>query len=401
MPSTSGVNRLIYLITGSILLIIVLSISYITKQWVLTGVGIGFLFGFFLQKGDLCGASALSEIMLFYDFKKIFGIWVIVITSMCGFAILDIVGIVKLSPKPLLLLNYIIGGIIFGSGTVLAGGCVSGCLYKAGGGNLNSMAALVGMPIGISMVEYGILRPINEWITTQSKEIIQIQNYSLDTITGIPFWVWPILFVTATVILRAGKMKKIPKVKKNDDQNLLDKISKPWEPWKAGIAIGLVITVSYLSSAASGRNYPLGVTHGVLQIENVLMDRENISVWSKSVVQPPMSSENHNKEKTVPSPTSKKVVWWLVFVVAGTVVGAWTAAKISGKAKLLPKPPEEIVAAFLGGILTGIGAAIATGCIVGNIMSGWALLSIGMFIFGIFTALANWVVTYFYLRGTK
>ncbi len=52
------------------------------------------------------------------------------------------------------------------------------------------------------------------------------------------------------------------------------------------------------------------------------------------------------------------------------------------QAKLLPKPPDEVVVALLGGILVGAGAAFATGCVVGNIMSGWALMSVGGLLFG-------------------
>ena len=74
---------------------------------------------------------------------------------------------------------------------------------------------------------------------------------------------------------------------------------------------------------------------------------------------------------------------------------------MSGQAKLLPKPPDELLFAVLGGVLVGAGAALATGCVVGNIMSGWALLSIGMLFFGIVTVLANWVTTYIYLMGRQ
>ena len=47
----------------------------------------------------------------------------------------------------------------------------------------------------------------------------------------------------------------------------------------------------------------------------------------------------------------------------------------------------------------GVGAGLATGCVVGNILSGWALMSVGMFLFGIAVILANWITTYFYLMN--
>ena len=54
-----------------ILLFAVTVYSFITKLWVLTGIPVGFLFGFFLQKGDLCGSSAFSEVILSKDYRKV------------------------------------------------------------------------------------------------------------------------------------------------------------------------------------------------------------------------------------------------------------------------------------------------------------------------------------------
>jgi hypothetical protein len=74
---------------------------------------------------------------------------------------------------------------------------------------------------------------------------------------------------------------------------------------------------------------------------------------------------------------------------------------MSGQARLLPKPPEQVLVAALGGMLVGAGAALATGCVIGNILSGWALMSVGMVLFGVVTILANWGTTVLYLRGLR
>jgi hypothetical protein len=51
--------------------------------------------------------------------------------------------------------------------------------------------------------------------------------------------------------------------------------------------------------------------------------------------------------------------------------------------------------------LVGAGAALATGCVIGNILSGLALMSVGMLLFGVVTVLANWATTLVYLRGVR
>jgi hypothetical protein len=45
-------------------IVIIIALSAYFHLPVLTAIPIGFLFGFFLQKGDLCGASAFSEVLL-------------------------------------------------------------------------------------------------------------------------------------------------------------------------------------------------------------------------------------------------------------------------------------------------------------------------------------------------
>ncbi len=75
------------------------------------------------------------------------------------------------------------------------------------------------------------------------------------------------------------------------------------------------------------------------------------------------------------------------------MVGSHLSGRMSGQTKLLPKPPEQLLVSIVGGFLVGSGAALATGCVIGNILSGWALMSIGALLFGVVTMLANWATT--------
>ena len=369
-----------------------------TRVWVLTAVPVGFLFGFLLQKGDLCGASAFSEVILARDWRKTFGLWVAIVVSMVGFAAIAELGWVRLAPKPMFWMNYVVGGVLFGVGTVLAGGCISGCLFKAGAGNLNSMAALTGMPLGIGMVEYGVLNAFHRSMMTHVVTSETGGPVTLTSMTGLPFWVLAIGIGAATVagvlVRRARRPSHARDAQARPVRRLL---TGPWKPWQAGVAIGLLAVPAYLSSAASGRNYPLGVTHGVLQAYQAVTDNQVVHVWKPAP--PAAATRPAPPPSTPPAPRPKPINWWLVSVVVAMVPGAWVAARLSGVARLLPRNPVETVTAFFGGILVGAGAAFATGCVVGNILSGWALMSVGMVVFGVVTILANWVTTYIYLVG--
>ena len=386
---------------SAVALVAVTAIASITRLWVLTAIPIGFLFGFFLQKGDLCGASAFSEAILMRTGRKVLGLAVLIVVSMAVFAVLDLLSLIQLNPKPLIWQAQIAGGLVFGVGMVLAGGCVSGCLFKAGSGNVNSMAALVGIPLGVAAVKFGPLAPI---AAHMSKSIIKADggaSVSLSTVTGLPYWVLSLLFIAIALlvaaVLRRAKKAKSPQAAPNQP-SLKRALTRPWKPWQAGVAIGLLAGPAYLSSAASGRNYPLGVTKGVLDVHLLVTEKDFTHVWQQKTSS--SAAGDVNRKKAL-SHKGKKMLWWLVALVASLVIGSWVSGRLSGQAKLLPKPPEQTVVAFFGGILVGMGAAIGHGCVVGNIMSGWALMSVGSILFGITTVLANWVATYFYLMGGR
>jgi hypothetical protein len=133
-----------------------------------------------------------------------------------------------------------------------------------------------------------------------------------------------------------------------------------------------------------------------MQAELLLIDSNFNHIYGK-----PAAAVSPTAEQLTPPTPGKRIVWWLVLLILSLMFGSWFSAKLSGQAKLLPKPPDELLFAVLGGVLVGAGAALATGCVVGNIMSGWALLSIGMLFFGVVTILANWVTTYIYLMGRQ
>ena len=370
--------------------------ALVTNRWFLSAFPIGLLFGFFLQKGDLCGASAFSEVLLMRDGRKVFGLWVGIAVSTVGFAVASLAGWVSLSPKPLLWVNDIAGGLIFGAGTVLAGGCISGCLYKSAMGNVNSIVALLTIPIGIAFVEHG---PLTGWaakMKTVKTTALGGGPVTLSSLSGLPFWAWALIFafLTAALVLLRRKKRNAPNSKSfhpapaGKSRSLL---KNPWKPWQAGVAVGLVVVASLFSSAAAGRNYPIGVTHGVLHIQELLTESNLVHIAGPAAKAVPLPAV----------PGAKKITWWLVLVVFGTFLGAFASASLSGRVRLQPKPPEQIVTALLGGFLVGAGAALATGCVVGNIMSGWPLLSVGMVLFGIAVILANWATTYLFMMGGR
>jgi uncharacterized protein len=410
MANEKDVNRWkTYAILSFAVMIAITVISASQRLWVLTAIPIGFLLGFFLKKGELCGSSAMSEVIIMKDKKKLFGFWLAIVVSMLGFAILDLLGLVTLAPKPMVWLSAIAGGAIFGVGIVLGGGCVSGCLYKAATGNINSMASVLTIPLGVSLVWYGPLKNLNDYLLTFVIKSDGGKAVSLYSVTGLPYWALALIFAIPTLAYSIVYLKKNRKhTSAAGSKSLSNIFTKPWKPWQAGVAIGILAAFGYLSSASTGRNYPIGITHGVAHAYLLISDlniEHNFGIPKRiQPVSSPGQSTNSSAAtvaiQSKPAEQPKKVIiWWAILIDFGLVIGAFVSGKMSGQAKLLPKPPEQTVIAILGGLLIGIGAATGTGCVIGNILSGWALMSVGMFIFGVTVLIFNWITTYLYLMG--
>jgi uncharacterized membrane protein YedE/YeeE len=266
------------------------------------------------------------------------------------------------------LLPAIVGGTVFGCGMVLAGGCVSGSLFKAGEGRLTSILALVGIGIGTNLAGPGLLGPARQALVSATKGI-KIPA-GIDRAAGISFGTAALVIGVigfAALVFLALRQKK-----DHSKEPLLDRlVSSGWSYAAVGIFIGMLGWVGYLSSAACGRNYPLGVTHGVMSLFSTLTG----------------------------GPTA--IGWWLLLLCLAIVAGSTASAWLRGALALRSAEPGTLLIALLGGVLVGAGAVTAKGCFVGNFLSGFALLSLHSLLFGVFVVLANWATTILYLRGPK
>jgi hypothetical protein len=344
-------------------------LAWTTGTWALTGAAVGFVFGFAMQRARFCGAAIASSVVLLREGRGMLGAAAAILVAMLCFGALAAAGLVTPNPKILRLLPAITGGLVFGVGTVLGGGCVSGCLFKAGEGRLNTMLSLVGIAMGVGMTSSGVLAPMRRWLEAQTESIRP--PASLDRLAGVPFH-WLALAIgatglTAVLLIERHRRRRSPR---NDvRRSWRQRIQGGWSFMFAGIFIGVLQSLAYLTSAAAGRNYPLGPTRGV----------QSLFAMALGIPVDPG--------------------WWLASGVLAIVVGSAVSAWLRGELALRSADATTLLVSLGGGLLIGIGAILGDGCFVGNVLSGWALLSLHSIIFGITALLANWATTIVYLRG--
>jgi len=343
-------------------------VAVATGWWPLTATAIGLTFGFALQRGRFCGAAILSSVVLLKERDGIIGAGLAVGVAMIGFAGMSALGWIEPNPKRLLLLPAIVGGLVFGVGMVLAGGCVTGSLFKAGEGRLGSILALLGIAVGSSTMAAGALASIREAVGSVTSGIsagpglFQAANVSFPLLAG------PLGGVTVVVLgIVAWKRRK-----RASERPLLERLAGGgWSFATAGAVLGVLGWLAYLASADAGRNYPLGATEGVFG-------------WTALLVG-----------------SRAPMVWWMMVMTASLVAGSSVSAWFRGELSLKSADGSTLVVSLVGGVLVGAGAVLGQGCFVGHGLSGWALLSIQSIIFGVCMILANWATTIVYLRGLR
>jgi uncharacterized membrane protein YedE/YeeE len=333
-------------------------------------VVLGLAFGVVLQRGGFCGSALLSSAWLYKDRRGLLAAGVAIGISMAGFAALVALGQVVPNPSPMRLASAVVGGLVFGVGMVLAGGCVTGTLFKAGEGSFTSMLALVGIGIGVTATDHGALSPLKSWLVTVTREVRTPTG--LHDLLGLSYELTAAV-VALLLLLALGAWHVT--ASRVAGRPLLPParslVNGAWPAVVTGTAVGVLGWLAYLLSSAMGRNFPLGATQGVGNSFHGLVGGE------------------------LPSNA------FTMLLVAGALPGAALSARLRKGWKLRSADPETLLFALLGGLLVGIGASFGRGCFIGNMVSGVALLSLHSVIFAAVAVFANWATTIVYLRGLR
>lgn len=150
------------------------------------------------------------------------------------------------------------------------------------------------------------------------------------------------------------------------------KVADPlWNPYVAGVALGLVFLVSFLvlghGLGASGAANRVGI----LALETVAPEH----VRDQSFFSTFVGGEGHILNN------------WLVFAVLGVFLGGAVSSTLAGRwrSQVIRGPRisirSRLLLAVLGGVLMGVAARLARGCASGQALSGGMVMSVGSWIF--------------------
>ncbi len=328
-------------------------------QFLLLGSGLllGALLGFVLQRGRFCVTGALREVWTSGRTRWLTAFLIAIAVSSVGFFILRDLGVVHDSGEPLTPLATVIGGLIFGVGIVLAGGCATGTYYRAGEGLIGSWLALIAYAISAAAMKRGILQPLDQGL----REVNDTGLTTAYALLGITPWLLVVVLVAGVGWLawrhiqadRGLKVATLPPQRSGLAYWLFE---KPWHPFVTAVLVGLIAIAAYPLSYATGRDSGLGIT-----------------------------TPSANLAYGIVAGDTKALANWGTLLVVGIIIGSYIAAKASGEFRLRVPDAATLVKSLVGGLAMGIGASLAGGCTIGNALVGSAELSLNGFLaFGSF-----------------
>jgi uncharacterized protein len=306
----------------------------------------GGAFGYVIQRGGFCLVRALANLFLMGDATLMRAYALALLVAMAGVQALSTSGLVEIPVRPFHWLSNVTGGLVFGAGMVLAGGCSGSTWYRVGEGAVGAVVILLGFALGATTVRLGVLGPLRGSLQAPTITVADAPP-TLATALGVSPW------VVIAILWIAGALWFFRS--RGSDQR------GKW-PWPlTGVAVGLLIAAGWWTSSVVER--PVGITFAVNTGELLtypLVGFPNRVNWSMLM---------------------------LLTVPVGAFLGAWPAGDFRWK---LP-PGWSLVKIFAGGLLMGGAAILGEGCNITQGLTNSATLAVGSLVTFVSILVGGWL----------
>jgi hypothetical protein len=236
-------------------------------------------------------------------------------------------------------LSLLLGGVMFGYGMSLSGGCINRALVRLGAGSLKSLVVVIVVAVTAAMVTLGVLRP--------AADALDGVALALPTASAVPILIAHITGLSGpTVFLACGVVAGGALI-----------AFALWDGWfrqsghlLATVAIGLMIPAAFAASSLGAEgpapvNFAGPAGDGLARLLGFAVPQ------------------------------------FAATVLVGVPLGSFIVAALTGNLALETfTDPADLPRNLIGAGLMGVGGTFALGCTFGQGLSGLALLGLGSFV---------------------
>jgi uncharacterized membrane protein YedE/YeeE len=335
------------------------------------GFTLAFILGLVASKTNFCTMGAISDIVNMEHWGRM-RMWLLAIAvAVLGSGLLSYLGLVDLGKsvyqRPMLpWLSLLLGGALFGVGMTMAGGCTNKNLLRLGGGSLRSLVVLVFLGIAAYMTLKGLfaqwrasfLDPVTLDLSAlgmKSQSLAEI----LARLSGLPAKTMQLATPTAVFLALAAFALKDKRFRANAAQVV------------GAVLLGLIICAGWYLTGH------LGFAENPDTLEMTYFGTNTRTLESMSFVAPTA----YSLELLMLWTDKSLHVTFGIASALGVVLGSFAYAistrqfRLEGFASL-----GDLRNQLVGALLMGFGGVTATGCTVGQGLSGVSTLAIGSFI---------------------
>lgn len=306
---------------------------------VIGGLAVGAIFGLLVQYNRFCMVAATGNYLLIKDNRQVLAFVAALIVAMTGTQLLeynDIVAIADSSYRNAQLdwFGASFGGLIFGIGGVIAGGCATRTVIRSAEGSLHAIIALLFFMLFAAGAQFSFLEGVRLDLT-HATAIDLAGDASIGALLGLPQWVPAVIIVSL----------------------MLAYLIKFWNPEAkgmvlSGFVIGALVVFSWYITGVLAQDEFDPTKPSAITVSGPLARFGYILIAAKF---PALS--------------------FAISFVIGMAVMVFVFALASGRFKLEAPKRDAYKLAVLGGSLMGIGGIMAYGCNVGQGLTGISTLS--------------------------
>lgn len=337
-----------------------------------------FLFGLIGQRTHFCTMGAISDIVNMQDWSRMRQWLLAIAVAVLGSAALHALGLIDLDKSiyrgaNFTWLAYIVGGLTFGIGMVLASGCGSKTLIRVGGGNLKSLVVMLVLAISAYVTMRGILAVFRVNVLEQAAITLE-GGQDLPSLLEAALGLAPSMALALSALVLGGGLLAFVLARR--DFWTLDNLL-------AGLGTGLLVVACWYVSGHLGY-----LPEDPETLEEAFIATNSGRMESLTFVAP----QAYTMELLMFWSDASRKVTFAIASVFGVICGS--AAYALGTRSFRWegfRDAEDTANHLIGAVLMGFGGVTAMGCSVGQGITGISTLALGSLLTFAAIVLGGWL----------